>query len=198
MWSKLVVMRCFCLLLTGVSSCPKRGVANKMNSVVKQMSEKRVFFNYDKSNISEAGADVMLDIMEVLQNNPDMKVTVTGHTDNRGSYEYNVTLGERRADAAKKFMVSCTSYLENRIKTASRGETEPLVYVQGDLRIPSVIKGFAIHNNKVAVAVSGIYIHNSVFTVTQSLFLKVGNCCLYIPTLILFVTWFRYRASQCI
>ncbi|MCP9265869.1 Outer membrane protein pal-like [Dirofilaria immitis] len=117
----------------------------------------------------------MLDIMEVLQNNPDMKVTVTGHTDNRGSYEYNVTLGERRADAAKKFMVSCTSYLENRIKTASRGETEPLVYVQGDLRIPSVIKGFAIHNNKVAVAVSGIYIHNSVFTVTQSLFLKPAN-----------------------
>ncbi|MDG7057601.1 MAG: OmpA family protein [Wolbachia endosymbiont of Penenirmus auritus] len=97
-----------------------------MSSVVKQMEEKRVFFDYDKSNISEAGADVLL----LLQNNPDMKVTVTGHTDNRGSYEYNVALGERRADAAKKFMVSCTPCLENRIKTASRGETEPLVYVQ--------------------------------------------------------------------
>lgn len=134
MWSRLVVMCCFCLLLTGVSSCPKKGVntANKMNSVVKQMGEKRVFFDYDKSNISEAGADVLLDVMEVLQNNPDMKITVTGHTDNRGSYEYNVALGERRADAAKKFMVSCTPYLENRIKTASRGETEPLVYVQDD------------------------------------------------------------------
>nr|WP_232503079.1 OmpA family protein [Wolbachia endosymbiont of Cimex lectularius] len=103
-----------------------------MNSVVKQMSEKRVFFDYDKSNIGEAGADVLLDVMEVLQNNPDMKVTVIGHTDNRGSHEYNVALGERRADAAKKFMVSCTPYLENRIKTASRGETEPLVYVQDD------------------------------------------------------------------
>ncbi|MGL9732856.1 MAG: OmpA family protein [Wolbachia sp.] len=134
MWSRLVVMCCFCLLLTGVSSCPKKGMntAYKINSVVKQMSEKRVFFDYDKSNIGEAGADVLLDIIEVLQNNNDMKVTVTGHTDNRGSHEYNVALGERRADAAKKFMVNCTPYLENRIKIASRGETEPLIYVQDD------------------------------------------------------------------
>ncbi|MGL9682034.1 MAG: OmpA family protein [Wolbachia sp.] len=134
MWSRLIVICCFCLLLTGVSSCPKKEVntVNKMSSVVKQMSEKRVFFDYDKSDIDEVGADVLLDVIEVLQNNHDMKVTVTGHTDNRGSHDYNVALGERRADAAKKFMVSCTPYLENRIKTASRGETEPLVYVQDD------------------------------------------------------------------
>lgn len=39
--------------------------------------------------------------MEVLQDNPDAKVTLTGHTDNRGSHEYNLALGARRADAAK-------------------------------------------------------------------------------------------------
>ncbi|QKX01269.1 OmpA family protein [Wolbachia endosymbiont of Dipetalonema caudispina] len=134
MWSRLVVMCCFCLLLTGISSCQKKEVTtiNKTNFFVKQMNEKRVFFGYDKFNIDEAGADVLLDVIKVLQHNPDIKVTVTGHTDNRGSYEYNVALGERRADAAKKFMVSCAPYLENRIKTASKGETEPLVYVQDD------------------------------------------------------------------
>ncbi len=103
-----------------------------MNFVVKQMKEKRVFFDYDKSDISEAGADTLLDVMEVLQDDPNVKVTLIGHTDNRGSYEYNVALGARRADAAKNFMVSCTPYLENRIKTASKGETEPLVYVADD------------------------------------------------------------------
>ncbi|MDG7056339.1 MAG: OmpA family protein [Wolbachia endosymbiont of Meromenopon meropis] len=135
MWSKLIAMCCFCLLLTGISSCPKKvgvGTASKTGSVIKQISERRVFFDYDKSNINEAGADVLLDVIEVLQNNPGMNVTVTGHTDNRGSYEYNIALGERRANAAKKFMTGCAPYLENRIKTASKGETEPLVYVQDD------------------------------------------------------------------
>nr|CAH7767312.1 unnamed protein product [Callosobruchus chinensis] len=91
-----------------------------MNAVVKQIGDKRVFFGYDESSISEVSADALLDVMEVLQNNPDTKVTLTGHTDNRGSHEYNLALGARRADAAKKFMVSCTPYLENRIKTASK------------------------------------------------------------------------------
>nr|WP_246210089.1 OmpA family protein [Wolbachia endosymbiont of Atemnus politus] len=96
----------------------------------------------------------MLDVMEVLQNNPDMKVTVTGHTDNRGSYEYNVALGERRADAAKKFMVSCAPYLENKIKTASRGETEPLVYVQDDSKNSKYEKQHA-KNRRVEFSFSG-------------------------------------------
>ncbi|QKX01395.1 OmpA family protein [Wolbachia endosymbiont of Cruorifilaria tuberocauda] len=134
MWSRLILMCCSCFLLTGVSSCQKKGgiTIDKTDFVVKQISEKRVFFDYDKSNINEVGAGVLLDVIEVLQNNPDIKVTVIGHTDNRGSYEYNVALGERRADTAKKFMVNCAPYLENRIKTASRGETEPIVYVQDD------------------------------------------------------------------
>ncbi|QOD38659.1 OmpA family protein [Candidatus Wolbachia massiliensis] len=157
MWSRLVMMCCFCFLLTGVSSCPKKEVntANKMNSVVKQISEKRVFFDYDKSDIAEAGADILLDVMEVLQDNPDAKVTLTGHTDNRGSYEYNVALGARRADAAKKFMVSCAPYLENRIKTASRGETEPLVYVQDDSKNSKYEKEHA-KNRRIEFSFSGI------------------------------------------
>ncbi|WP_088414811.1 OmpA family protein [Wolbachia endosymbiont of Wuchereria bancrofti] len=157
MWSRLIAMCCFCLLLTGVSSCSKRGVnaINKMNFVVKQMKEKRVFFDYDKSDISEAGADTLLDVMEVLQDDPDVKVTLIGHTDNRGSYEYNVALGARRADAAKNFMVSCTPYLEDRIKTASKGETEPLVYVADDSKNSKYEKEHA-KNRRVEFSFSGM------------------------------------------
>jgi peptidoglycan-associated lipoprotein len=126
MWIRLVIMCCFCLLLTGVSSCPKKGAntTNKMDSVVKQIGDRRVFFDYEESSITEVSTDALLDVMEVLQDNPDAKVTLTGHTDNRGSHEYNLALGARRSDAAKKFMVICTPYIENRIKTASKGETE--------------------------------------------------------------------------
>ncbi|WP_395463305.1 OmpA family protein [Wolbachia endosymbiont of Cantharis cryptica] len=158
MLSRLVIMCCFCLLLTGVSSCPPKkrvNTANKMHSVVKQISEKRAFFDYDKSNITEASADALLDVMEVLQDNPNAKVTLTGHTDNRGSYEYNVALGARRADAAKKFMVNCIPYLEDRIKTASRGETEPLVYVQDDSKNSKYEKEHA-KNRRVEFSFSGI------------------------------------------
>jgi peptidoglycan-associated lipoprotein len=126
-----------------------------MNPVVKQIEDKKVFFGYDESNITEVGADALLDVMEVLQDNPDAKVTLTGHTDNRGSYEYNVALGARRADAAKKFMVNCTPYLENRIRTASKGETEPLVYVQDDSKNSKYEKEHA-KNRRVEFAFSGI------------------------------------------
>ncbi len=93
--------------------------------------------------------------MEVLQDNPDAKVTLTGHTDNRGSHEYNLALGARRADAAKKFMVSCTPYIENRIKTASKGETEPLVNVKDDSRNSKYEKEHA-KNRRVEFSFSGI------------------------------------------
>lgn len=157
MWSRLVIMCCFCLLLTGVSSCPKKGAnaTNKMNSVVKQIGDKRVFFGYDESSITEVSADALLDVMEVLQDNPDAKVTLTGHTDNCGSHEYNLALGARRADAAKKFMVSCTPYIENRIKTASKGETEPLVNVKDDSRNSKYEKEHA-KNRRVEFSFSGI------------------------------------------
>lgn len=57
-----------------------------MNSVVKQIDDKRVFFGYDESSITEVSADALLDVMEVLQDNPGAKVTLTGHSDNRGSH----------------------------------------------------------------------------------------------------------------
>ncbi|KLT22595.1 peptidoglycan-associated lipoprotein,putative [Wolbachia endosymbiont of Armadillidium vulgare str. wVulC] len=157
MWSRVVIMCCFCLLLTGVSSCPKKevSVANKMNAVIKQIGDKRVFFGYDESSITEMSADALLDAMEVLQDNPDAKVTLTGHTDNRGSHEYNLALGARRADAAKKFMVSCASYLENRIKTASKAETEPLVDVKDDSKNSKYEKDHA-KNRRVEFSFSGI------------------------------------------
>ncbi|WP_341807994.1 OmpA family protein [Wolbachia endosymbiont (group E) of Neria commutata] len=161
MWSKLIVMCCFCLLLTGVSSCPKKGVnvINKMNPVVKQVgdkvSDKKVFFGYDESKITEASADILLDVVEILQNNPDAKVILTGHTDIRGSHEYNLALGARRADAAKKFIVNCTPYLEKRIRTASKGETEPSVHIKDDTRNSKYEKEHA-KNRRVEISFSGI------------------------------------------
>lgn len=157
MWSRLIVTFCFCFFVAGLSSCPKKGIqsTNKVNSVVKQVSQKRIFFDYDKFDITESSADILLDVVAVLQDNPDAQVTLIGHTDNRGSHEYNLALGAKRADAAKKFMVSCTPYLEKRIKTASKGETEPLVDVRDDSRNSKYEKEHA-KNRRVEFSFSGI------------------------------------------
>lgn len=157
MWSRLIIISCVCFLIAGVSSCPKKGIEtmNKTHSTVKNVNEKRIFFGYDKFDITETSADVLLDIVAILQDNPDAQVTLTGHTDNRGSHEYNLALGEKRADSAKKFMVNCTPYLEKRIKTASKGETEPLVYVQDSSKNSKYEKEHA-KNRRVEFSFSGL------------------------------------------
>lgn len=159
MWSKLIIMLCFCFLITGVSSCPKPkqgiGIANKGKSLVNQGEKKIIFFTYDQSSISEVSADILLDIVAILQDNPDAGVTLTGHTDNRGSHEYNLALGAKRADSAKGFIVGCTPYLEKRIRTASKGETEPLVIVQDDSKGSKYEKSHS-KNRRVEISFSGM------------------------------------------
>jgi peptidoglycan-associated lipoprotein len=159
MLNKLITIFCLCLIIVGAGpgSCfatkknkesvhPKKigfivkhanadanvklkRTGTQANDLMKQLNEKRVFFGYDQSNISEVSADILLDIVEMLQDNPDARILLTGHTDNRGSHEYNLALGAKRADAAKMFMINCAPYLEKRIRVASKGEIEPLVYV---------------------------------------------------------------------
>lgn len=157
MWSRLVIMFCFCFLITGVSSCPKKGIktTSKASPAVKQVGDKRIFFSYDEFNITEASADILLDVIAVLQDNPDAQVALTGHADNRGSHDYNLALGAKRADSAKKFMVNCTPYLGKRIKTASKGETEPLVQVKDNSKNSKYEKEHA-KNRRVEFSFSGI------------------------------------------
>ncbi len=157
MLNKLITMFCLCLIIAGAGpgSCffnkKKEQVhAKKPSFVVKQANVKlkhtglqandltkklnkaKIFFGFDQSNISEVSADILLDVVEILQDNPEARILLTGHTDIRGSHEYNLALGARRAEAAKMFMINCAPYLEKRIRTASKGETEPLVDVPDD------------------------------------------------------------------
>jgi len=61
----------------------------------------------------------------IMQANPMLSITITGHCDERGSDEYNLALGNRRALAAKEYMVN-RGIAADRVTTASRGEEQPL------------------------------------------------------------------------
>ena len=91
----------------------------------------RVFFNLDKSDLSSE-AQATLDRQATwLKKYPNTKVTIEGHCDERGTREYNVALGERRATAAKNYLVAA-GIAAARISTVSYGKERPAVVGSND------------------------------------------------------------------
>ncbi len=83
-----------------------------------------IYFEYDKSDIrADQGAAIEQNAAWILQH-PEYKVLVEGHCDERGSNEYNMGLGQRRADAVLKFLIEQGVPLE-RLNTISYGEERP-------------------------------------------------------------------------
>ena len=86
----------------------------------------RVFFAFDKSDLSKE-AQATLDRQAAwLKKYGALKVTVEGHTDDRGTREYNLALGERRATAVKNYLIAA-GVAAARIKTISYGKERPAV-----------------------------------------------------------------------
>lgn len=86
----------------------------------------RVFFDFDKYDI-RPDARVRLESQAGwLKKNPDVTVTIEGHCDERGTREYNLALGERRANAVKNYLVAL-GIDPNRLSTISYGKERPAV-----------------------------------------------------------------------
>lgn len=83
-----------------------------------------LFFELDSNEVSTAGQKVLQDNATVLKKYPNMQVTIEGHCDERGTAEYNLALGERRALAARNYLVSL-GIPGDRIKTVSYGKEFP-------------------------------------------------------------------------
>lgn len=92
---------------------------------VRGMVTQMINFDFDKSNIRPGDAATLDRKIAILQANPGLTITITGHADERGSDEYNIALGNRRALAAKEYLVN-RGIADTRITTASRGEEQPL------------------------------------------------------------------------
>jgi peptidoglycan-associated lipoprotein len=85
-----------------------------------------VYFDYDSSDLSPATREVLQAFFQQAQNQPDRDVRIEGNCDERGTREYNLALGQRRADAAKQYLVNLG--LEgSRITTISYGKERPRV-----------------------------------------------------------------------
>ena len=85
-----------------------------------------IHFDLDKSNIRGDDMGALDQKVAILQANPDLRIRIGGHCDERGSDEYNLALGNRRAQAAKQYLVS-HGIDASRIETQSWGEERPAV-----------------------------------------------------------------------
>ncbi len=86
----------------------------------------RVFFGLDKSDLSSEARATLDRQAAWLKKYPNVKVTLEGHADERGTREYNLALGERRATAAKNYLVAA-GIPAARVKTISYGKERPAV-----------------------------------------------------------------------
>ena len=85
-----------------------------------------VFFGYDSSELDSQSRSVLEAQARWLQSYPSLYITVEGHADERGTREYNLALGERRANSAKNFLVAM-GVSPSRINTISYGKEKPLM-----------------------------------------------------------------------
>lgn len=84
-----------------------------------------VFFKFDTSEISSEYEDILAAHAKFLSNTPDVNVTIEGYADERGTPEYNIALGERRAEAVSKYL-QALGVQSNQISIVSYGEEKPL------------------------------------------------------------------------
>ncbi len=85
---------------------------------------KDVHFEFDKYDLDERSKSVLKQNADFLKQHPNIKVEIQGHCDERGTNNYNLALGQRRADSTKRFLASL-GISENRLHVISYGEEKP-------------------------------------------------------------------------
>jgi len=89
------------------------------------LSVRVIYFDLDSSQVSDEGREVLSTHAQFLSAHPELKVVLEGHTDERGTREYNLALGERRAKAVQQLML-LQGVSEDQIQVISFGEERPV------------------------------------------------------------------------
>jgi peptidoglycan-associated lipoprotein len=93
---------------------------------------KDAYFDYDKADVRPDARDALSQTAQFLRSYPQVKVVIEGHCDERGSTEYNLALGDRRAAAAKQFLASL-GISADRLETVSYGKERPFCSASTDV-----------------------------------------------------------------
>ncbi|UCD48385.1 MAG: peptidoglycan-associated lipoprotein Pal [Deltaproteobacteria bacterium] len=83
-----------------------------------------IHFDFDKSFIRNDAKPTLQSVADYMKKNPDAKLQIEGHCDERGTPEYNIALGQRRADSAMKYLTNL-GVAGDRVSTITYGEEKP-------------------------------------------------------------------------
>jgi len=96
----------------------------KLKSEIEEFESEPVYFNYDEWDLKPAARENLRQKAVWLNSYAEYSIRIEGHCDERGTNEYNLALGDRRAEAAKKYLVNL-GISEQRIESISYGEERP-------------------------------------------------------------------------
>ena len=100
--------------------------SSEVNNAKSIMSDTNIYFDYDKSDLSMSASSQIRNLANVLKSDSSSRVTIDGRCNERGTREYNLALGERRANSVKELLI-LNGINSNRIRTVSYGEEKPVV-----------------------------------------------------------------------
>ena len=100
------------------------GLPRELTDPKSKLSQRSIYFDLDKYEVKDEYKDLVAAHAKYLTTNKGFKVLLQGNTDERGSREYNIALGQRRADSVKQMMMLLGAQ-EIQIETVSFGEEKP-------------------------------------------------------------------------
>lgn len=111
------------------------------------LSKRSVYFDYDKYEVRNEYKDLVTAHAKFLTDNRQYKMLIQGNTDDRGSREYNLALGQKRADAIKK-MLTLLGAREDQVESVSLGEEKPKNEGQNDAAWAENRRGDMLYNGE--------------------------------------------------
>lgn len=95
-----------------------------LDKALEQLRNVSVFFEFDSSTLTKDAQEKLTNVAGILAQHPELKVRIEGNADERGSEQYNLALGQRRADAAKKYLDNL-GVKQEQITSISFGSEKP-------------------------------------------------------------------------
>ncbi len=136
--SKFRIRLVFSLVMISIAACGHKGVKEEEGTSGSAVSSdsgtsdagtalglKTIHFELDSSLLSSESKTTLGDDIRILKENPHVRVQLEGHCDNRGGTQYNLALGERRAQSVKHYLTD-NGIPTNRLATVSFGKEKPL------------------------------------------------------------------------
>lgn len=110
---------------TGAMAAQAKQQMDELDNPDSPLAERTIYFEFDKSDIQAKYLDVLTAHADYLIKHPNVHIRLEGNTDERGSREYNIALGDRRAQAVRRFLMF-QGVPADQITTVSYGEEKPV------------------------------------------------------------------------